>query len=163
MRLAPLELLPALHVCRNLRAADIREIEATRWGSYSPEDLAIEVARVWTLNGYGWSVFGGDGLPVAFFGATQPWPGVFSAYMLATDDFPRVALPLTKFVKRVFIPYLRERGHRIEARSIDGHTQAHGWLRLLGAGVEARMQRYGRNGEDFLIFTLAVESAPASV
>jgi hypothetical protein len=158
MDLGPLELLPALYVTRHLRAADVRELDATRYGEIDLDALAYEIAKLWTLNGNGWAAYG-DGTPVALFGATQAWPGMYSAFMLATDDFPKIALPVTKFVKQVFIPFLRQNGHRVEARSIDGHDQAHRWLKLLGATEECRLKGFAKDGADFLVFTLALDPA----
>lgn len=164
MRLADIDLISAVYVCRELRAADVRELEATRWAALNPDELAVQIVQQWAPAGYAWSVFGDDGKPAAVFGATQPWPNMFSAWMLATDAFPAVGLPLTKFVKSVFIPHLIERGAlRVEARSIDGHDRAHRWLRLLGATVESRMAGYGRAGEDFLVFTLPLARDADSV
>jgi hypothetical protein len=158
MMLTELDLLSALYVMRNLRPADVRELEATRYGDLDRDALAYEITKVWTLNGHGWAAYG-DGQPVALFGAAQPWPGVFSAFMLATDDFPRIALPVTKFVRRIFIPFLRQHGHRVEARSIEGHDEAHRWLRVLGATEECRMKAFAKDGADFLVFTLALDPA----
>lgn len=162
MRLGPLDIPAAIFVCRNLRAADVRELEATRFGELDRDELAVEIVRTWGGT-YGWVVFDADGEPTAIFGATNPWPGMFSAFMVATDNFPRVGLGLTKFVKRIFIPHLLSRGHRVEARSIEGHDHAHKWLRALGATVEARHFNYGRQGEDFLVFTLAPNREAATV
>jgi hypothetical protein len=163
MKLAPLELPGAIMVCRNLRAADLRELNACRWADLDPDDLAYEIVRQWGANGPGWLVLDRAGMPTALFGATQPWAGMFSAWMVATDNFPAVGLPLTKFVKRVFIPHLCARAHRVEARSIDGHAHAHKWLRALGAVEECRIRAYGRDGEDFVVFALAVARDASSV
>lgn len=157
MHLGPMELVSALCITRNLRPADVRELEATRYGHLDRDALAFEMVNVWTINSNAWIAYGSKGLPVCAFGATQPWPRCYSCWLLATDDFADVALPVTKFVKRVFIPWLRQRARRIEARSIDGHGEAHAWLSLLGAKVEARLKHYGRDGDDFLVFTLDPE------
>ena len=157
MHQRPLNLAGVCYVCRNLRPADIREIEATRYGDLDPDELAMEIIRSWSITGNAWLVYHND-KPVAIFGATNPWPGMWSAFMLATPDFPKIALPLTKFVKRVFIPHMKLKANRVEARSIDGHGEAHRWLGALGATVEGRLKGYGRDGEDFLVFTLALDS-----
>jgi hypothetical protein len=149
MNLRKLNLLDVAYVCRHMRAADAHEIFATR-RTDDPDALAVEIIRYWGPMGF----VAVDGeLPVALFGATETWPGVWTAWMMATDEFPSVALGLTKFVKRRMIPELIGMGaFRGEARSVDGHTEAHRWLRVLGGVEEARLRRYGRNGEDFLVF-----------
>lgn len=139
----------ALYVVQRMRAGDRAEINAMRFGD-DDESLAEDIALRWGA----WSFCAWhEGLPVAIFGARELWPGVWSAWMIATDDFPKVALGLTKFVRRVIMPHLIKMGaHRVEAISMDGHTEAHRWLRAIGSVQEARLRRYGRNGEDYLVF-----------
>jgi hypothetical protein len=149
MRLVKLSLPHVLAVVWNLRASDRQEAFADRWDD-DPDSLAVEIARGWGKLGW---VAMHEGRPVAVFGATEKWPGVWSCWLLATDEWPKVALGVTKFVKRRIMPYLVETGAiRCEARSIDGHTKSHRWLAAIGCVQEARLRRYGRNGEDFLVF-----------
>lgn len=148
MRLTSPSLAAAAYVCGRLRDGDREEAFALRWDD-DADALAMDTLRWGKLS---WAVYD-DALPVALLGATQLHPNVWSAWMLATDQWPRVALGVTKFIKRRMIPHLMESGAtRCEARSIDGHTKAHRWLEALGAVQEARLRRYGRNGEDFLVF-----------
>ncbi len=150
MRLAKPTLLDALFVCNNLREADRREIMATRWTD-DIDALAVDVHQAW-CGPLSWSVLH-EGRVVAICGAKEHWPGSWSVWLIATEEFPKVALGLTKVVKRRIMPHLMELGaRRVEARSIDGHDQAHRWLGALGGVQEARLRRYGRNGEDFLVF-----------
>lgn len=149
MSLVKLDLPHVLSVVRNLRATDQAEAFATRWDD-DPDALAIEVVTSWGKLGWGATH---EGRPVALFGATETWPGHWSCWLLATDEWPKVALSVTKFTKRRIMPHLVERGAlRCEARSIDGHTKSHRWLEAIGCVQEARLRRYGRNGEDFLVF-----------
>lgn len=39
--------------------------------------------------------------------------------------------------------------HRLECRSMDGHTEAQAWLECLGAHREGTLKAYGSGGEDF--------------
>lgn len=149
MRLVKANLPDVLAICWNLRAADRREAFATRFND-DPDSLAMEIFSTW--GGLMW-IAHHDGKAVALFGATEQWPGVYSCWLLATDDWPAVALGVTKFVKRRIMPHLADSGAlRCEARSIDGHDKAHRWLTSIGCVQEARLRRYGRNGEDFLVF-----------
>ncbi len=141
---------PALgHIVANLRAADRRELQAQRW----EDDLGTLPEDILTAYGpYAWIVSLHDE-PIAAVGAVPMWPGVVYAWMFATDKFPQIELFLTRFVKRSMIPNLVSLGtHRCEARSIEGHDVAHRWLRALGAQEECRLHRYGKGGEDFLVF-----------
>lgn len=160
MRLGNLDLLSALYICRNMRAADKREASATRYTD-DPDSLACEIITSW---GPGlWCAFADDHTPVALIGYTERWPGVWCCWMLATDRFPEVGKGLTRWVKRSMLPSLIERGaHRIEAYSIEGHDTAHRWLQFCGATREARLRRYGRNGEDFFAFSILPVPAPCA-
>lgn len=151
MKLVKLNLPDVLYVCHRLRAADRREVFALRFDD-DPNLLAMEIVRSW--GPLAWTAHH-EHTPAAVFGATEMWPNVWSCWMMATDEYPKIALGMTKFVRRRIIPHLMESGAtRCEARSIDGHTQAHRWIEGLGAVQEARLRRYGRNGEDFLVFRL---------
>lgn len=137
------------HIVRNLRAADARELGAQRWDMV-PEKLVREVCELY--GPYKW-VCERAGEPIVAIGAVEVHAGVWSAWMFATDNFPSVGFFLTRFVRQSMIPSLIKIGaHRCDARSIDGHDHAHRWLRALGAVEEARLLRYGRGGEDFIIF-----------
>lgn len=145
--IVPLDLWAAEYVARRLRDADRREVFATRWAA-SEKALAQDMAA----SPLGWVAVADYG-PVAAVGAIPRWPGVWSVWMLATDDFPKCRFSLTRHVRSVIIPALRETGaHRAECASLASHIEAHAWLRYLGAEKEATLRGYGRNGEDFLLF-----------
>jgi RimJ/RimL family protein N-acetyltransferase len=149
MWLDKLDLDLVQYVCRNLRDADRAEAHAVRFDD-SDDSLAMEISTSWGT--FGWAA--GLEQPIAVIGASQIWPGFWSAWMLATDEFPRIGLPLTKFVKRRMIPMLfKELGlRRGEARSSEQNVEAHRWLETLGAVRESTLVRYGKNGEDFHIY-----------
>jgi len=122
---------------------------ATRWAD-DPTALALDVMH-W--GGLSWAACW-NGAPVAALGAVEQWPGVWSCWMFATDDIPHIGLSLTRFAKYRMIPAIRDLGgHRGEARSMVDHTEAHRWLRSIGAREEARLSGYGKHGEDFLVFS----------
>lgn len=149
MRIVPLTFDLALMVAANMREDDRREIYATRWLD-DPEDIAND-CHIHRKTGYIACL--DDGKPVAAIGAIEIHPHVWSVWMFATDDFPKIALELTKFAFRHLAPAIRKvGGHRAECRSIVGHEAAHRWLRFLGAKEEARLSGYGKNGEDFILF-----------
>lgn len=156
MKLANPSLLDVLYITHHLREWDRKELFATRFDD-DPDRLAMDVM------GWGpyWWVAGGevDGREkaIAVVGATQTWPGMWSVGMFATDDFPKIGLPLTRFVKRVMIPLIVQQGiRRGECRSIEGHDMAHRWLEVLGAKRQGEpLKGYGKGGETF--FTYAWE------
>lgn len=137
-----------LHVAERMREWDRREIFAARWND-DPFPLAAECM---TYGEFTWIAALDE--PIAFIGAAPMHPGVWSVLMFATDDFRRIRLSLTKHVVRVMIPALVEIGaHRAECHSLEGHDDAHDWLKLLGAQREGVRPGFGKNGEDFVCFS----------
>ena len=148
MEIQPVTLANALHVALNMRAADREEIYATRWTD-NPLDLARDCVR---LAAFSWC-FCLDGAPVAILGAGPMHPGVWSAYMFATDWFRKIRFSMTRHVRRVMLPALVDAGcHRVQCHSMEGHAEAHAWLESFGSRREGRLVGYGRNGEDFLTY-----------
>ena len=147
MILAPLTFEDVLYVAERMRPWDKKEIYATRWN----EDPA-ELARQCCATGdFGWVA--GIERPIAAVGAVPVHPNVWSVWCFATDEFPRIALSLTRYVKKAMIPALVESGaHRAACASIEGHTDAQKWLELLGARRECTHRALGKNGEDFHVY-----------
>lgn len=137
----------ARHIAVRMREADRAEVYATRW-----TDDAWTLAGDMLASPLKWAAYS-EGFPVAAVGALPRWPGVWVVWMIATDDFPKCRFSLTRHIRSVIIPSLREVGaHRAECASLASHTEAHAWLRYLGAEQEAALRGYGRNGEDFSLF-----------
>lgn len=80
--------------------------------------------------------------------------------MFATDDFPAIGLPFTKFVKQHFIPGLFQDlgARRLQAESHGNHAWAHRWLKLCGAEQEGVLRQYGKDGADYLQFSIVEPS-----
>jgi RimJ/RimL family protein N-acetyltransferase len=136
------------HVAHNMREWDRREIFATRFDDDSSAlaDIALASTRV--------SWVAGIDAPIAAFGCSPMWPGVWSMWLFATDDFRHIGFPVTKLIVRSIVPMLFEAGaHRLEARSMEGHEDAQRWLEVIGAQREATLHGYGRDGQDFHVFT----------
>lgn len=149
----PLRYDGVLHVARNMRAADRDELAATRY-EFRPEDVARECMQI---PDFAWLV-GREDDPIAVVGARPQHPGVWTCFMFATDEFPRVGLSMTKHATRVIIPGLaKSGGRRAQALSIEGHDQAHEWLRFLGAVPEAHLEAFGKDGQNFIVFKLMLD------
>lgn len=146
----PLEPRYVLPVARRMRADDRAEIFATRWD----EDPARFACDVIQISRHGIVAATDAGLPAAAIGASEFWPGVWSVWMFATDDWPQVALGVTKWARRRLMPQVLKAGaHRAQCHSLESHNEAHRWLAMLGAQAEARACGLGRHGEDFITFT----------
>lgn len=154
-RLTPdrVQLENLIHIARNMRQADRQEIQATRWtgpDGLDGEKLAKELQH---FSPYAFLAFL-DAEPVAVCGGIEMWPGLWSVFMFATDRWEKVALSVTRHVRREMIPYVSLQGaRRLECRSISNHPSAHAWLRSLGFELEAVLPLYGRDGQTFLMFT----------
>jgi hypothetical protein len=142
-----------LHVARNMREWDRREIYATRW-SDAPEDLAEDIRA---LRSAFWVAYWND-VPAAAIGVVPVRPKVWSPWCFGTEDFPRVVLGLTKLAKRGIVRSVRYAGgHRMEVKSLDGHTDAQRWLvKCFGAAREGTHPGYGKNGETFHTYGVEV-------
>lgn len=136
-----------LHVAQNLREMDKREVFCGH--AQTPDKLATDA---FTTRGY-CDVAWVDHRPVAVIGAQPLWPGLWQVWAWGTEEWPRVALTLTKHAVRVLKPLmLQHGGHRAQCHSHVLHTDAHRWLKFFGFTCEGLMQGYGREQEDFLLF-----------
>jgi hypothetical protein len=138
----------ALSVASKMRAADRRELGATQWSDDFDEFIAHATVgcapTAWCAHRL---------CPIGIVGAAPKHPNTWQVFMYATDDFPLVGLCMTRFIVRAMIPALVAAGaRRAECYSIEGHTEAHRWLELLGATREATLREYGRGGEDFHVY-----------
>lgn len=100
--------------------------------------------------------------PVCIGGTVEARPNVISLLFFATDDFPKIALSITRFIRVNLFPKLIASGvHRIEAVSLAGHEQTHDWLRTIGLDKETGpMHGYGKNGEAFIQFAWSANVRP---
>lgn len=152
--LVPICDLELLQIVENMRQQDFDEIFCTRWNC-NPLELVHDLMAVINRPSSITRVACLDGRPVAVIGAVEPWPGLWDVWCFGTNDFDKVALSLTKYVRRIFIPTMLERGlRRAHCRSMVGHDKSHAWLRELGAEPEDErsLPNWGRFGEDFVMF-----------
>ena len=103
-----------------------------------------------------------DGEPACVGGTIMARPNVVTLLSFATDRFPEIALPATRYIKKQLLPRLIEAGvHRIEAVSIAGYTDTHAWLETLGLTRETGpLYGYGKNGEAFIQFSWSSDVRP---
>lgn len=149
MRLAKINEDDLDWVVRRMRRQDFHEVYANRWDD-NPDAL---VRDLMLCGDFGWVAGTDEGLPVAAFGAIPVWNGVWEVWMIATDNWPKVALGVHRFIKRVMIPALEQTGcHRAQCRALSTYTWSHKWLKSLGAYKESEMPHFGRNGECFYLF-----------
>jgi len=137
------------YVVRNLRDWDRREIMS----SPQTHDLKSFIAGRLRFKGTTW-IYGVD-RPVYSIGAVPAYPGVWRLWGFATDEWPQVALSVTKFVRRVMLPMLGRMGaQRLEFGALDGNETRRAWLEMLGAKFESQKVGAGRGGENYNIFVV---------
>ena len=135
----------ASSIVGKMREWDRREIFATR----ANDDTEQFLDDVMNAGPVKW-IAGREDLPIAIYGCKQMWPGVWSMWFFATDNFGQIGLSVTRRIVRSIVPMLFANGaHRLECRSMEGHDDAHKWLEQLGASYESTLKGYGRGGEHF--------------
>jgi hypothetical protein len=139
------------HICLNLREQDVREVWALRVDEPTREarsDLARHVNACALISPWAQTAWLDE--PVAVFVAAPRSPTTVDAVFLATERWGEIARAFTRHARRVIRPALAATGvKRIEARVWARH-EACRWAELLGAELEARIARYGKNGETYL-------------
>jgi hypothetical protein len=149
VKVAALDEASLRHICANLRPQSEREIFACRWDSNRENLIRMLMTHCADL---AW--VGSLDAPVYAGGAVQVWPGVWQSWGFGTAEWNKVAIPVTKFIRRSMLPTLKKLGcHRLESKCIAGDEEVAKWMRLLGGHQEAVLRGYGRNGEDFILYT----------
>lgn len=152
MRIEPGTVEHLRYVAENMRESDVREFLAL-----SPAQDKAELARsIVAAFGRRRDMIAAmkSGVPIAVGAAMENRPNVLSLLFFATDEFPRIAAPLTSFiVRRLFPPLVAAGAHRIECASHEDHKAAHRWIGILGLSREAVMEGFGKNGETFYQFS----------
>lgn len=157
IQLGPATLRDATYIVANMRDTDRHEVYCQL-----PDGMDDwRVAYFLLMNGEAyaarWTRQDGREFPVMFFGV-QPMNAVALAiWALGTKHAWRAVPAVTRFVIDDLVPRKLEQGYRImEARSIEGHTQAHRWMESTGAHRIGKPFEYGRNGELFHLFRWTV-------
>ena len=139
------------HVALHMRDDDFTEISAMGWCD-DRDELADFLAHAHRLNGDTCHAFGDKpDNPIAIAGAMAIRPGVWSVFMFATNDWPKIENEGTRWAIRSFFPsFIAAGAHRVECQSHTGHAKAHQWLEFFGFKQESLLRAYGANGEDFI-------------
>lgn len=139
-----------IHVANHMRERDWVEVRAVL-GPSDPQDIGYAFARNHQYRGIDGFVCKLHGESVAVMSATYETPKSAQVALYATDAFNRVAIAVTRKIKREVMPYLVNRGvTRAECRCWEQHDDARRWLAILGAVEECVIPEYGANGETFI-------------
>lgn len=149
IKIATLE--DVLYVARQMRPHDRAERLALSHG----DDPILAATQFLNHPHLAVTVWKKDGGPVAVIGVVFPHPGVASTIFFATDEFEHVALATTRFIRRKLFPILVNTGiHRLQVCSMERSFDNWRWILSFGAKQEAVLKHYGKNGENFVLFTL---------
>jgi hypothetical protein len=96
-----------------------------------------------------------NGELVAIVGAVIVHPGVANTFLYATDDFKKVILEVTHWYKALFSALKILNIHRVQSLGPADDPAGHRWKEnVLGARLEARLEKFGKNGESFVLHTV---------
>lgn len=158
MRIDPATPANIVDVARRMRDRDFTEFSAVSEAE-NREQLAEQLLARYGHRGD--AICASLDRPVAIGAMVLARPGVATLMFFATDEFRRIALPLTRWIKWELFPRYREADvHRIECASIEGHDEAHRWIELLGLRREAVMPGYGKGQETFHQFAMVKGQTP---
>lgn len=148
----PANLRDLSYVASNLRSHDRHEIDCqSAW--WSPALIAHGAMR-----GFAYVVWL-DHNPEAAFGAAEERPGLWHAWSWGSVRMPRCVPAITRHFYSTLGPAVAEAGAwRVEARALASNELALRWLRKLSAVERCVLPRYGKNGEDFILFDWTRES-----
>lgn len=136
----------ATYVAHRMRDCDRREIGAglRSWADFDQQlKLHAEHAVLFHVARH-------NTAPVAVVTAIEFAPTTVMLSLFATEEWPLVVRPLMRWALRTAKPFLLERNYRrAEARSLEGHDDAHHFLRRLGFAHECALPDFGVNGETF--------------
>ena len=138
------------HIVRHLRQRDRAELFALRWDD-DEDSLAM---NIYAIAGPMWRLWRYRDEPVAMSGVCPQRPGVVSVAALGTDRFSRVVRPIVRWGRDWVIPRLATGGiHRVEGYALASNIDGHRLMTLFGMSREAWLYAYGRDREDFVIYT----------
>lgn len=139
------------HVVANMRDVDRREI----YGIRNHENPFLITQEVMARPEMTW-VMGFGGEPAVVLGGVEMCHGVWSIHCFGTNNWSKLAIPLTRFVKKTMLPLVIDGfgAHRLEADSHEAHTEAHRWMELCGAHREGIKRGRGKDGSDYVTFVI---------
>lgn len=137
--------------------ANLRAIDKTEAFCQLP-DGATTIEMAW------WLIHSGDAFiaykndaPVFLFGTSPISVCCYSVWGLGTEETTRVIPAVTRYLMTTHIEKRIAEGARtMEARSLASHTEAHGWMKMVGATQLGEPFEYGKHGEHFVLYRFTV-------
>lgn len=141
----------AHHIANNMAKDDLAEILATHW----LDTIDCFAEQCMAANGVNYCVLADDGEPIAMGGVAIFQPMVGTAWMVGTERMIEKKLEVTRASKNIIKTCL-DSGlmHRVHAFASGLHYRTHPWLRVIGFNSESVLHKWGKNGEDFILFAV---------
>lgn len=137
--------------------ANLREIDRLEAFCQLPDDAGTIQLAAWLLYSGDAFVAYLDDEPVFMFGTSPMSSTCYNVWGLGTDRTTRVIPAVTRYLMTTHIEKRIAQGARtMEARSLASHTEAHGWMRGVGATQLGEPFEYGKGGEHFVLFRFTV-------
>lgn len=150
VEIAEANLRDCTYIGANLRPEDAREtlcqLPEGTWGSSALAGIYEGLAPGWN-----WIAYIND-QPAAAFGFQPMTTPVWQAWALGTKQLVRAMPAITRWCWSQEQRLIDAGVRRLEARSIEGHTQAHHWLERLGCSRICELPDHGRDGELFYLY-----------
>lgn len=148
---------PAVFRDASFITANLRAVDRVELFCQLPDNITtIELA--WGL------IHSGDAFiayrknePVFLFGTSAITPTCYSVWGAGTDETRKVIPEVTRYLMQEHIEKRIAEGARtMEARSLASHTEAHGWMKMVGATQLGEPFEYGNHGEQFVLYRFTV-------
>ena len=154
--MSPIDLHALTAICLNIRAEDHREIYGLR-SHECPFRLAGEAYTALHHHGRG-KIAWHRGQPTAVIGFYERWPNCWEAVSFGTTNYKSCGIDLMRCGREMARDILTDLGaNRLQADSRADNIQAHAFIRALGGKPEATLQRYGKDGSDYIRFVWLAE------
>jgi RimJ/RimL family protein N-acetyltransferase len=142
----------ASYIAANMREADYREI-ACLWKHWDTRALGI-CAMETAVPGMAWSIWY-RGEPIVAYGLSYAAafdPDHWQIWAFGTNRFKRAVPMMTRHIQSIG-DVIKAGCRRLQVITHTEHDISHRWLEGLGAQREGVMRSYGRNGEDFVLYS----------
>lgn len=154
--IVPLTIEDAVNVCAYMRPSDWREIQEL---SYFENRNDYARAR-FEGEGVAFSVALEAGRPACIGGLANAGPGNMAAWLVGTNEMPRVAGWAWRFAMQRLVPAAFGQGiQRVQCLVMEGNDIAIRYAVKFGFEFEGVMRRLGRSGVNFHSYSLINEAA----
>lgn len=148
-------------VALQMRGADFREFVATSYAT-SREELADELAGQFGARGDIIVACNDNETSLAVGGFLELRPRTMFPLFFAAPGWLEISKPLTKFIRKDWLPDILKQCHRLEAVAHVEHHESHIWMEFLFKMLPEGppMRGFGKSGEIFQRFAWVSDDCP---